>query len=490
MHHYDLTDILSDPNISVFVDGINHQKYAIWCYDNIDCLSVGSFYFSVLPKYGKYYPSSLKDTRAIYDDVKFTIDAYNNTSEVNDKNIIINNLNNIKWIAKAKDIRDLIKAYPCDLPYIIVSSGPSLADRIDFLKDIKGKSYIVAADTAVGFLLDNEVVPNAIVTVDPNIYPWVFDSRMRDLTVFISAYVNYEALDVLKPKDLFVISNNLEYFDYLFRLDIESGYNLDIGGCVANAAFSLGVVLGAKKIMMVGQDLSFGKNRDHIRSDIKTNALGYDEVEIDGNDGVKVKTTKQLLVYRDWFVREIAKHPEVNVYNITKGGAQIEGALYSVPSSVMYLFDKKERIIASFDEILKKIGPSTKEVNMSRVFISINDSLSKMKPLLSEGIEIADNAINNMEEDDYYSILRLADDKLNSISSMIEEIPVFDLLNSYISGKHAAFLSNLYMETVDKREESIMILTRLKDYYTALYSSIDSLLEIASDAYKRIERQY
>lgn len=72
-------------------------------------------------------------------------------------------------------------------PAILVAAGPSLEKNVHYLKEAKGKAVIICADTVLGYLLARDIVPDFVVSVDP-----------QDTT-----YSKYQGVDI--PKDIALV---------------------------------------------------------------------------------------------------------------------------------------------------------------------------------------------------------------------------------------------------------------------------------------------
>ena len=75
-------------------------------------------------------------------------------------------MKNMMPFIKSKSIMDFNRLCPKDIPAFVVASGPSLNKNIEELKRAKGKSLIVAVDSAIPTLLRNDIVPDLFVTLD------------------------------------------------------------------------------------------------------------------------------------------------------------------------------------------------------------------------------------------------------------------------------------------------------------------------------------
>ncbi|MDE7298877.1 MAG: hypothetical protein K2N94_08615, partial [Lachnospiraceae bacterium] len=118
--------------------------------------------------------------------------------------------------------------------------------------------------------------------------------------------------------------------EYLKRFYHEIGRDMrdyHSGASVATAAFSICAALGLRRIILIGQDLSYQGDVTHAGGEIM--AIQAEEENIcyvDGVDGEKVKTRHDWLQYLRWFERVVQETAgEIEVIDATEGGARIRG---------------------------------------------------------------------------------------------------------------------------------------------------------------------
>ena len=67
---------------------------------------------------------------------------------------------------------------------VVVASGPSLRryNQIEILKKYKNRLIIISADGALYYLLDNGIIPDLVITLDPHptrIVRWFGDPKLN-----------------------------------------------------------------------------------------------------------------------------------------------------------------------------------------------------------------------------------------------------------------------------------------------------------------------
>ena len=217
-------------------------------------------------------------------------------------------------------------------PALIVSAGPSLNKQLPTLAKHQDLFTIIAVDTVWPLLDRHGIVPDFLVALDPITPPSWPVNGISHHTCFVSS-INACPQMVWAHDRGRVFSSSQANGDALMQYLGGHAGPLPVGGSVATMAFNLAVHLGANPIVFIGQDLALTDGRDHAEGYLyqydeqelhSRSDLGYD---VEGYHGGMVRTERQLLAYRDWFVDRIKTLPQLTVINATEGGARIAGTL-------------------------------------------------------------------------------------------------------------------------------------------------------------------
>jgi hypothetical protein len=133
--------------------------------------------------------------------------------------------------------------------------------------------------------------------------------------------VERSALDSAKHRFLFGLGL---FPDPLFEKFGFGKSTLEVWGSVSTAALDLACRMAANPVIFVGQDFAFSWGREYASHTIFHNnpfspELGgpLEEPDIWGQP---VRTTENLIAYRDFFVRKIASQRHIRFINATEGG--------------------------------------------------------------------------------------------------------------------------------------------------------------------------
>jgi hypothetical protein len=209
------------------------------------------------------------------------------------------------------------------VPLVIVSAGPSLDRNIQELADFENRCFILSVDTALRPLLSAGIRPHAVITADPTeMNAQHVVGRMPLETYLIAEQaVHPSALAAASRRFLFGLGL---FPDPLFGKFRFRKSRVDAWGSVATSALDLACRMGANPIIFAGQDFAYSWDREYASNTIYHG--NYFDVRESGTVrerdiyGNEVRTTENLVAYRDYFVRRIKQAGGVRFINATEGG--------------------------------------------------------------------------------------------------------------------------------------------------------------------------
>ncbi|GLC87825.1 motility associated factor glycosyltransferase family protein [Lysinibacillus piscis] len=208
----------------------------------------------------------------------------------------------------------------------LVASGPSLKDTVEWLKEQQKELYILCVGSALNFLLNHGVVPNAVIISDPkdNIYYQVNHTAYTGHLFYLST-ANYKTVQAYAHSKTILLQ---EGYSLAERQATDLSYPLlETGGSVATTGFSLLEYFGFATIFLFGQDLGFEAEETHVVGSTSGRIVSADEklIEIPSNRGTSIHTTLNLYSYLKWFESKCAS-TKIRVYNTAYNGAVINNA--------------------------------------------------------------------------------------------------------------------------------------------------------------------
>ena len=216
-----------------------------------------------------------------------------------------------------------------DTPVVLVASGPSLNDQLDWLREHQTTLNLVAAGSALGALLRSGIRPDAVVFLerDAGVYGDLCDLlaegfSLDGITALVSSTID-PRVPVLFGKAAF-FHRPVAAATGLFPRD-QSATMPICGPHVINAALEALLCMGSRELLLVGADFA-ARKRDQPRA---AGALGYTQREftipVRGNRGRTVFSEPELLHTGYLLNRVIASTPQVQVSRLGEG-AVLEAA--------------------------------------------------------------------------------------------------------------------------------------------------------------------
>src|SRR5690606_34518616 len=154
-----------------------------------------------------------------------------------------------------------------DKPVLLVAAGPSLADEYDNLRYIKehGLAYIFAVGSANRALIANEILPDAVVTYDPQehnyqVFQPMYEKHIDTIPMIYGTSVGYETLEYYQGPKLHFITSQDSITPYFAKNTITKSDIVDDSFSVAIITLQLLLKMNAGPIILVGQNFAFRDN--------------------------------------------------------------------------------------------------------------------------------------------------------------------------------------------------------------------------------------
>lgn len=223
---------------------------------------------------------------------------------------------------------------------ILVATGPSLTKQLPLLKKVAKKATIFCADSSYKFLQKEGIKPDYVLSLErgpktSEFFNNDFGDYDNGIIFLIFALTNPNTIEYLEKnnRDYVLTQRTLHFARYLNLTD----YGFMSGGMsVMNMAYQFAESLSYKKIVFIGQDLSYS-------DDGKSHPKGYQYAYFDeeklkaqeklpkitayGGQG-EVISNEIWVIFKEIFEGYIfANKKHIKTYNCTEGGARIEGTI-------------------------------------------------------------------------------------------------------------------------------------------------------------------
>lgn len=487
----DISDILADQRINLFINNINYRQFINCLKNNIEWMTISTQIVCNHPVYDRIY---------LEDYLKFLkiINEENNLAMVNmstekylSVTIASNVIKNLCYIKESNYVSEFIGKIPRDVPAIIVAAGPSLDKNIHELKKAEGKAFIFATDTSVKYLLKHNINFDAMITLDPKkALVHLKNEKCHSVPMFCILEANNKFMQMHTGRKIWFRGSVYMYDLYNQFNCYFPGYNA--GGSVATAAFAVCISLNFKNIVLVGQDLAYSGNVTHAGGVVK-NIINdsYGRELVESIDGSNILTRYDWHVYLKWFEHAIAEvktvDAEINVIDATEGGALIHGSTVMQLSQVI---DEYCKIDFSFKKLLEDMpytftGDRYDEVRNK--MLSLQKEFAESRKKAKEGLKAANaliKIVNSRKKNTKSEHNNLK--KVDKINKFIEDQSAYSILDIYIIKAIANDIRNINSLTEDEDENMKETLKTSISIYEALIEAVDTLTPILEETLSNI----
>lgn len=490
IRNIDMKTVFDSDSVYIIVDGINDEDFSVVVERWLQLYNKDTNKIMASPKYTELFKQQyevfLQKIKVLYD--KFNILV--NTDIGFGKRFAKNGIYNMAFLAGCRSGIKLQGKFPEDMPAVVVSSGPSLEKNVALLKDIKGKAFIFATDSAVRQVINIGVKPDAMITIDPAKPVDYFKvDGIDDIPFFADMYANTEVLKYVKAKDMFFFSSDSDVWRQLFQKAGSKISNISMGGSVATVAIANLILWGFKRIILIGQDLAFTGNRVHA---------GEKPIEISEEDNRFMKVTdinghdvlieKDYYIYLKWIENIALNYSDIDFIDATEGGAfkkNLKQMTFreAIDQYCTSDYDNIGNILLSLPRLF--VGEDINLVsdaiqgmkcnfeNMKKQLLICRDDCAKGKEILETGkIDITE--------------LKRINENIKNTDELIEDCEEAAFIKKYAADIEADMITDMYMEEEDGIKETLRMYEKSRKYYDGLIRVLPELMELADDTIRQL----
>jgi len=365
LYEIDLAEAIENRPIAFIIEELNEVEYEPVLRKVLALQNMAFLKEEVHPNYREFYLEKIVEKIRALDSYIMSIKIEYNSGARFQRNMVQNVFSNMKYLCEGYHVKQIAGAIPPNGTAILVSAGPSLNKNMHELKNAKNKAFILAVDTVVKPLLKNGIIPDAIVTIDPDKPVELIEMKeAEEIPIIAPATAQYTLLDHQKKAKKFFYFDGYYLPAHIYQINEKVLPEAASGGSVACSGFSLLYKMGFKTIILAGQDLAYTGNKSYVDGafqEIMPEEDTADMVMVKGNYEDKLPTELVLKVYLEWFemyIEGMKKHNDVRVVNATEGGAFIKGTE-----------------LATLHDIIKET--CVKEINYSKIIDGLEPDLSE-----------------------------------------------------------------------------------------------------------------
>ena len=372
----------------------------------------------------------------------------------------------MKWLREFRTVNQYIDKMGENGIAIIVGAGPSLSKNIELLKQIKGKAFILATDSAVKKMAKHNIKPDAFMSIDSEKNGLEYNDILintpliMDINVKPELVENNKSVKIISAKNAILISKICEKLKMLL-------YPAETGGSVSCSAFSVLKMWNFKKIVLIGHDFAYTDGMIHAEGIFENNNTKIkEEVRyVEDNDGNLIETGFDYEIYLHWFENAIAKWTDGEVINATEGGARVKGATVMTLQQVIdrYLKDKN---MVDYETLMKNMPPMLDDMQYEKAKKLIIEKDKKIEELLQkieDGIGIQNKLKKILRKGTSNQMLLISlQAKMKNITTYIDNYPDLEILYFY----KGELVDSMNTETDET--DTVVIITKSIEWLTAM----------------------
>ncbi len=399
----------------------------------------------------QYYDKYIKDISNVNKEIIKIFSYYTNATgnDATDELLGLEHfIQNLPTMLKNPTLRELETKGKITDTAIIVATGPSLAKQLPLLKKIQQYVTIISVDASLPVLEEEGIKPDIVTSIEriqltSKFYEKTSKAFQKDIVFALTSIVDQSLLNNIKAGQIQLSMRPTGTHYYYMEID-DWGY-LGIGMSSANMAYELASKIGFKQIVLIGQDLAYGKDgsshtKNHIfgEDEVKHSDTKDDYITAYGGNG-QVKTTRVWKLFLSGYEQVIAlnnKKGNITTINATEGGARIAGSLEmpfkKVITSYVNTDTPKQKIIInkpSEEEVYAKIVQSFQKIN------EVDKIANQMQKRVTKLLKEITKMINQYKKYDIQEIHLYIKEK--ETKKLVDKIA--KVRNTYYGGKFEAF---------------------------------------------------
>ncbi len=484
LRYVDIKDILMDERCRIICCGINDDIFEAWISLHLQSYNIKTNNCITLPKYRELFVDKLdwmmKTLQELYDKQKIQTNTIKRVGALTCRNM----LRNMRHFEGCRCVEDLTGRFPEDMPAIVVSAGPSLANNVHLLEQAKGKAFIICTDSAINTVLATGTKPDMIVAVDFAKPVKLFNAdNLCEIPFLADIDLNADVLDVVKPKDLFITTENGMTIRGLLNKCGSDIQDIDAGGSVATCAISNLIRWGFKKVILIGQDLAFTGNKIHVGNDddeeIDLNDKDYEFVE--GIHGDMLPVRKDYFQYLRW-IEELGRvNKNIEIIDATEGGSKKRNTTIMTLKDAIDKYCRLTYDIQGIIDSVPRLFVGGQKAYITEHLDDMLQGLTYFREKFDTAAKLCDMGKGILESGKYdIDRLKLINEYMDFLDNEYVTSDYVMIVTKYNAEAEEQFAADMYIEEDDDISESIRMYEKSKKYYNMTEEAMAELIDLIS----------
>lgn len=364
---YDLTALFNHPNLYYLAIGkeqLNSLFYIASLHMHRELA------FVALRHYLESEMDVLREVREKFQKYNHTYESNQNTHELFQKDWVRNSMYQMAGMLNSPSIESLKQLY-AGMTAVIVASGPSLQQDIEWIERFKPHAFIVAAGSSIQALVKHGIKPHLAVTLDGGrINDKVFEAPETLAGPLLYASTSYYGITDRKPNGkIHAVMSNDTITQYYMGLDHDQ-VAMTPTPTVVGTAIQAAVWMGAERIVLMGQDLSFPGEKfyadgvSHVGDSDNQSVVENAELEIPNVHGGMNKTNVNFMFMKDALEKLFRSLPDIEFINTTRNGASLAGTVWEPIENV---YEKVSGQVFETEPFLRFVDSSETGTDLNRL---------------------------------------------------------------------------------------------------------------------------
>ncbi len=285
---------------------------------------------------------------------------------------------------------------------VIMGAGPSLDQFIPWIKEHRDQIILLAVSRLSKSLLNHNITPDIIATVDPQTVSYVISQAMLELDdqclLVNSSSASNQLISQWPGRSVF-LNNNLPWNAQTDPKNIQA-----CAPTVTNTAFNMAIALGAKKIILMGIDLCYSpEGYSHSSGNVEREKGGAltaaAEHTVKTNSGQLAETNRGYFAAIEAFSEqsEVAKSLGCHVINPAPDAAIIDHVSY-IPLADINI--TQPLTLPAYKTIQQSLPANTSAQRLTHYNTALSEienitsELKTMKMLVSQAITYNNKLLN------------------------------------------------------------------------------------------------
>ncbi|OWA36191.1 hypothetical protein B9G55_10095 [Saccharibacillus sp. O16] len=328
---YDLTALLNHPHLYYLAVG-KEQLHSLFYMASLHMHT--DLAFVALRHYLESEMDVLRETKEKFKEYNHTYESNQKTHELFQQDWVRNSMYQMAGMLHATPVERLKNLFP-GMTAVIVASGPSLQKDIDWIERLKPHAFIVAAGSSIQALVKRGIKPHMAVTLDGGaINDKVFeDPRTLEAPLLYSSTSYYGITDRKQSGLIRAVMSNDTITQYFMNLR-SNEVAITPTPTVVGTAIQGAIWMGATKIVLMGQDLSFPGDKfysdgvNHIETSLNEDLVQTANIEIPNVHGGINKTNINFMFMKDALEKLFSLLTDIEIINTTRNGASLAGTTW------------------------------------------------------------------------------------------------------------------------------------------------------------------